>query len=62
MANPSTVAQQRDRDFDDGLFDLPARDRAALKKLDTRRPTRTKTKRAKARATMSTRVARTPNA
>ena len=65
MANPSTVAQQRDRDFDDGVFDLPAKDRAPLKKLDTGRipqTTRTKTKRATATATMSTRVARTPKA
>jgi hypothetical protein len=26
---------ERDQDFDDGVLDVPARDRVALKKLDT---------------------------
>ena len=33
MANHSTLAQ-RDRDLDDGVLDLPVKDRQALKKLD----------------------------
>jgi hypothetical protein len=37
MANHSTLAQ-RDRDFDDGLLDVPAKDRKALRKLDAEKP------------------------
>ena len=63
MANHSTLAQ-RDRDLDEGVLDLPAKDRQALKKLDTGRTpmktTRKKTTRKPAKAKATTYTSKPP--
>jgi hypothetical protein len=63
MANHSNLAQ-RDRDLDDGLLDLPAQDRQALRKLDNQGAAPTTKppvpKRKPARKAARTRRAKTP--